>query len=445
MAAYDLFYLSGTKQKRLPSASSTVDFLAIRIGASNLAITEASGHFDFNAKRLTNLLGPSAGSDAATKDYVDSVAGAGYDPKDSVDLATAAALPASTYDNGTAGVGAFILADANGALTVDGVAVTAGMRILVKNQAAGLQNGVYDVTVPGDGSNPFRLTRSTDFDNSPGGEVTKGARMLVTGGTAATGWSYYLTTATTVTIGTTALAFGLADSTPTGTAASGGGIQGKLSADSDLGLGVTAGVARVKVSGTGIDFAGGNVALKLDGGTLTQGASGAKVADAGITATQLAGSVAGAGLAGGAGTALSVNTGDGTKIVADAVVRDDAETLTNDNAGTISQRQVVYVKSDGDVDLAQANGTYDEGTQFGLVEDATIPTTAGGKITLRAGAKVPGFTGLTIGVPIYLSRSSAGGYAQNLSGFVAGEHVVSLGKVLSATTILFNPRYLFEY
>ena len=56
-----------------------------------------------------------------------------------------------------------------------------------------------------------------------------------------------------------------------------------------------------------------SVAVQADGSTLSVGASGVKVADAGITATQLATSVAGDGLSGGAGTALSVNT-DGTSI-----------------------------------------------------------------------------------------------------------------------------------
>ena len=49
------------------------------------------------------------------------------------------------------------------------------------------------------------------------------------------------------------------------------------------------------------------VSVEADGSTLSVGASGVKVADAGITGTQLNASVAGAGLAGGAGSALSVD------------------------------------------------------------------------------------------------------------------------------------------
>ena len=51
---------------------------------------------------------------------------------------------------------------------------------------------------------------------------------------------------------------------------------------------------------------GAQLAVKLDGSTLAKSASGVKIADNGVTATQIAASVAGDGLQGGAGTALSV-------------------------------------------------------------------------------------------------------------------------------------------
>ena len=53
-------------------------------------------------------------------------------------------------------------------------------------------------------------------------------------------------------------------------------------------------------------------AVSASGATLDVSANGVKVADGGITATQIATSVAGNGLAGGGGTALSVNVDDST-------------------------------------------------------------------------------------------------------------------------------------
>jgi len=81
-------------------------------------------------------------------------------------VATTGALPASTYNNGVLGVGATLTRNTNGTVgTIDGVSTfVVGDRILLKNEASTLTNGVYEVTTVGDGSNPFVLTRTTDAD-----------------------------------------------------------------------------------------------------------------------------------------------------------------------------------------------------------------------------------------------------------------------------------------
>lgn len=147
---------------------------------------------------------PSQALHAATKQYVDSVAtGASTDPKDSVAFATTAALPACTYNNGASGVGATLTGNSNGALTAqDGVTPTVNARCLIKNQASGLQNGIYTVTTVGDGSNPFVLTRATDADQT--GEITQGTTCLVAAGSTLVGTTWFCTTTGTITIGTTA-------------------------------------------------------------------------------------------------------------------------------------------------------------------------------------------------------------------------------------------------
>jgi hypothetical protein len=75
--------------------------------------------------------------------------------------------------------------------------------------------------------------------------------------------------------------------------------------------------------------AGATVAVEADGSTLSVGASGVKVADAGITATQLNTSVAGDGLAGGGGTALSVNVDDSSIETNSDALRVKAGGITN--------------------------------------------------------------------------------------------------------------------
>lgn len=126
-----------------------------------------------------------------------------------VDAATTAALPACTYANGTSGVGATLTGNANGALpSQDGVSITVGLRLLVKNQAAKLQHGPYTVTQVGDGSNPFILTRVTDGDSAA--ELAESG-WVVLSGTVNGGATYALELeAASITIGTTELIFRLA-------------------------------------------------------------------------------------------------------------------------------------------------------------------------------------------------------------------------------------------
>jgi len=143
-------------------------------------------------------------SQQSIKAYVDNTA-SGLDLKDSSHAATTAALPAVTYANGSSGVGATLTANANGALTVDGQTMVADERVLIKDQSAGLQNGIYKVTTAGSGGAAFVLTRTTDFD-SPA-EVTSGAFTFIETGTANSDSGWVLTTDGAVTIGTTALAF----------------------------------------------------------------------------------------------------------------------------------------------------------------------------------------------------------------------------------------------
>ena len=91
-----------------------------------------------NAQKITGLADPTAAQDAATKNYVDSVA-QGLDVKMSVRAATTANITLS------------------GTQTIDGVVLVAGDRVLVKNQTTTNQNGIYVVSATA-------WSRSTDAD-----------------------------------------------------------------------------------------------------------------------------------------------------------------------------------------------------------------------------------------------------------------------------------------
>jgi hypothetical protein len=117
--------------------------------------------------------------------------------------ATTGALAANTYANGTSGVGATLTGNANGALAAqDGVTLVANDRLLVKNEVAGENNGIYVVTQVGAGGTPYILTRATDADS--GAELVN-AVVKVSEGTTLADTEYQCTTNATITVGTTAL------------------------------------------------------------------------------------------------------------------------------------------------------------------------------------------------------------------------------------------------
>ena len=155
----------------------------------------------FNNRKITGLADPTQNQDAATKAYVDTVS-QGIHTHTSARLATAAALPTSTYSNGTGGINATITGTANGALSVDSVAVAVDDRILVKNQANAFENGMYVVTATGGASAVFVLTRATDMNQDV---EFPGSFEFVEEGTVNADNGYVVTTNLPITIGTTGI------------------------------------------------------------------------------------------------------------------------------------------------------------------------------------------------------------------------------------------------
>ena len=143
-----------------------------------------TGAIAMGTNKITGLGTPTDGTDAATKNYVDSAA-QGIDWKASVRAATTAAVTlASDLENGD---------------TLDGVTLATGDRVLVKNQSTGSENGIYVVKASG------APDRSTDAD--AGSELTSNFAVFVEEGTVNADQGYTLTNNGSITIGTTALTF----------------------------------------------------------------------------------------------------------------------------------------------------------------------------------------------------------------------------------------------
>ena len=91
----------------------------------------------------------------------------------------------------------------SGLQSIDGFMVSAGQRILVKNQSDETENGLY-LAVDGGA-----WTRTTDFDNSPAGEITNGDLIPVTSGLTQNNSVWVLTTLNPIVLGTSNLTFTL--------------------------------------------------------------------------------------------------------------------------------------------------------------------------------------------------------------------------------------------
>ena len=133
-----------------------------------------------------------------TKEYVDALKQS-LDIKDSVRVATTTNL-AATYDNGA---GTLTNGGTNAALSIDGVSLAQGNRVLVKNQSSAAQNGIYVVTTVGDGSTAWLLTRADDANTST--EISGGAFTFVEEGTVGGDNGFVFTHNGNPTLGTTAL------------------------------------------------------------------------------------------------------------------------------------------------------------------------------------------------------------------------------------------------
>ena len=208
-------------------------------GSANINVSivpSGNGTVDVSSARITNLGEPTQNSDAATKYYVDTVAqglnvhtAAYAGTTGTLAVATGGTVTYHAGPNGAVpGVGAY-LSTTGTFHFIDGANVqTVGTRILVKNEANAVWNGVYTY------SNTTTVVRATDEDQN--GDFAGGDFLFITTGDtlADTGW---VQTVDNVVVGTSNIEF---------TQFSG---AGQYTANTSAGLLLTGTVFSAKVDG----------------------------------------------------------------------------------------------------------------------------------------------------------------------------------------------------
>jgi hypothetical protein len=212
--------LSGTvTNAQLSNSSLTVGTTSIALGATSLTLGGLTS--------VAVTQDPTSNFQVATKQYVDGLVtqGISYHEPVYVESPNSVGNLNATYNNGSSGVGATLTnAGTQAALTIDGVLTTVGMRVLIYNQTAQAQNGVYTVTTVGTVSTNWVLTRATDANTyglrDPNALGYNDAFFVQAGSTGA-GETYVCTTTGVITFGTTAITFAQISSAQVYTAGNG--------------------------------------------------------------------------------------------------------------------------------------------------------------------------------------------------------------------------------
>ena len=373
--------LTGTNFTAIPNAalsnsSVTIGSTSVALGATTTTLAGLTS--------VTLTQDPTLALQAATKQYVDTVASTGIHFHQPVVVEAPANLSA-TYSNGTAGVGATLTnAGAQAALVIDGVTLSVADRVLISQQTTQTENGIYVVTTVGSVSTNWVLTRSSDantFVNASPTGLSEGSTVFVQQGTTNAGTTNTCNTVGTITFGTTNITFAEISSAQIYSAGTGLTLTGTQ-------FSLTTPVATT-LGGTGLTTFGAINRAIFSSGTTTLTAGTLPVAAGGTGQTTYTdgqlligktsdGSLAKATIT--ASTGISVTNGDGSITIANTAP-DQTVSLTGSGTTTITGSYPNFNIASNDAFTGTVTSVALSGGSTGLTVSGS-PITTSGTITL---------------------------------------------------------------
>ena len=236
------YYLSRSNHTGSQLASTISDF-DTQVRTSRLdQMAAPSSAVSFNSQRITSVATPSVDSDVATKGYVDATK-QGLVFKDAVRVTTTGNLAASRSSN-------TLTASGNGSINDTGIDSVTDLalneRVLVKDQSTPADNGIYYITVLGNGGAPWVMVRAVDFDSS--GDAAPGSYVFINEGTDNADSAWVLSTNAPITLNTTGLTFSK--------------FSGAAQITAGAGLSKTGNTLDVNVDGTSIEISSDALQIK---------------------------------------------------------------------------------------------------------------------------------------------------------------------------------------
>ena len=326
-----------------------------------------SDGLDMNNTKITGLAEPTADSDAATKYYVDA-ARSGLDIKNSVKAATTGAITLSNTQ------------------TIDGIALSVGDRVLVKNQADASQNGIYVVA-------SGTWARAADADQPA--ELNPGTFVFVEQGTVNDNTGFVVVSDSVLTIGTDAIDWTLFSTS--GTLIAGNGLsKNGYTLEVNVANGIEISSDNVQlastVAGAGLTYTSGVLDVVGTADRITVNANNIDIASTYVGQTSIT-------------TLGTIGTGTWQgDVIADAYIADN---LTI-SGGTINNTPIGQTTA--------AAGSFTTLTASSTLA-VTGATTLSSTLAVTSNTTIGGTLGVTGNVTLSANLTGAGAATSNLDGF----------------------------